>query len=80
MKRRKFVAATTASMMLAPWALGKSPSNQSSSNGEIYDLKTYELKFASNRKALLNYLKEVHNPYLENLGAKTMMFMGYRAH
>lgn len=75
MKRRKFVAATTASMMLAPWALGKSPSNQSSSNGEIYDLKTYELKFASNRKALLNYLKEVHNPYLENLGAKTMMFM-----
>ncbi len=64
-------------MSLAPWALsGMSTSPaQTATDGELYDLKTYELKFGSNRNALMDYLNEVHNPYLQNLGAKTMMFM-----
>ena len=76
MKRRKFVT-TSASIALAPWALTDVPTNQSATKavaGELYDLKTFELKFGGNHQALMDYLEKVHNPFLHSLGAKTMMF------
>ncbi len=74
MKRRKFVTAAAASSLVAPLAFGTSRSQVE--DHEIYDLQTYELTFASNRQALLDYLNQTKAPFIKKMGARSfMMFM-----
>ncbi|MDH3708822.1 MAG: NIPSNAP family protein [Cyclobacteriaceae bacterium] len=75
MKRRKFVTAAAASSLVSPLAFGATRS-QMEDDHEIYDLSTYELTFASNRQALLDYLNQTKAPFVKKKGARSfMMFM-----
>ena len=79
MKRRKFIQSTVlasavASALPLSNAIGQEISNiDLGSEKELYELRTYELKFGGNQKLLIDYLQKVHQPALERLGVNHFM-------
>ena len=43
------------------------------SEKELYELRTYELKFGGNQKLLIDYLQKVYQPALERIGVNHFM-------
>ena len=75
MKRRKFLHSTLAASALP---LGYTVANQTTIKEEgvekeLYELRTYEIKFRGNSKLLLNYLKDALQPTLQRLGCGHFM-------
>ena len=77
MKRRKFINSAAAASIL-PLTLTNSIASaqaNAAAEKEIYELRTYEIKFRGNQKLLLNFLNEAYLPALKRKGVKhTFMF------
>jgi hypothetical protein len=74
MKRRKFIQSTALASAVAtalPFskvASQEMPFINSVSEKELYELRTYEIKFGGNQKLLVDYLKDVFQPALKRIG------------
>ncbi|MCA6075110.1 NIPSNAP family protein [Fulvivirga sedimenti] len=70
MKRRKFIqAASLTSAIPLSMTFGKASATSSlAEEKELYELRTYEVKFGSNQSLLVNYLKDVLQPALKRTG------------
>ena len=70
MKRRKFIqAASLTSAVPLSMTFGKASATPPPAEGkELYELRTYEVKFGSNQSLLVSYLKDVLQPALKRTG------------
>jgi len=75
MKRRKFINATLAvsALPLGCAANTATQKNSMEEEKELYELRTYELKFGGNSKLLLSYLKNALQPALKSVGVNHFM-------
>lgn len=73
MKRRKFINTTLAASTLPLGCAASKLSNSEQIEKELYELRTYEIKFGGNSKLLLSYLKEVLQPALKRVGVNHFM-------
>ncbi|MDX2301803.1 MAG: NIPSNAP family protein [Microscillaceae bacterium] len=71
MKRRKFVQATALASTLPLAALAGQQNLLA--DKELYELRTYEIKFGGNQNMLVEYLKNVYQPALKRLGVNHFM-------
>ena len=78
MIRRKFLTSAAASTAIpATWAATKTlGEEQETSQKELYELRTYEMRFRGNRQLLTTYLKDVYEPALRRAGANQFMMFG----
>lgn len=60
-------------LLIAVFAINTFAFAQQAKDKELYELRTYELKFGSNSSQLFSYLKEVLKPTLEEKGAHHIM-------
>ena len=75
MKRRKFVS-TAVAASAAPFMISASlPQSFDPSQKEVYEIRTYEIKFRANRQLLLDYLQDALLPGLLKQGANHFMIM-----
>ncbi len=79
MKRRKFIQSTLLASAVATAvpissAAGQiKPSLDSFLERELYELRTYEIRFGGNQKLLVDYLNKVYQPALDRLGVNHFM-------
>ncbi len=79
MKRRKFIRSTVLASAVAsalPFSHATSqelPFIDSVSEKELYELRTYELRFGGNQKLLIDYLYKVFQPALKRIGVNHFM-------
>ncbi|RLD74730.1 MAG: NIPSNAP family containing protein, partial [Bacteroidetes bacterium] len=79
MKRRKFIQSTilasavASALPISSAANQKKPSLDSSSEKELYELRTYEIRFGGNQKLLIDYLNKVYQPALKRIGVNHFM-------
>lgn len=73
MKRRKFVAAAAATSLMGPYASARSLTTTAEGSPEIYELRNYEITVGGNQTALMDFLKDVEQPYLQSKGANHFM-------
>ncbi len=79
MKRRKFIQSTVLVSAVAsafPFSNATSqeiPFSASVSDKELYELRTYELRFGGNQKLLIDYLYKVFQPALKRIGVNHFM-------
>ena len=74
MKRRKFIQSTVAASALPlTYAVGNSTQRSSLDEKELYEIRTYEIKFGGNAKLLLDYLKNALHPALKRAGINQFM-------
>ena len=78
MKRRKFLQSTvaaTAASTVFPFsqASGMEMPSISVEEKELYELRTYEMRFGGNEKLLIDYLKKVLQPVLKRAGVNHFM-------
>ncbi len=74
MKRRKFIASTlAASAIPLSYAAGDTGDSKDTAQKELYELRTYEIKFRGNQKLLKDYLKNALQPAMERLGVNHFM-------
>jgi hypothetical protein len=78
MKRRKFLKSTVAATAVAttfPFshATSKEMPLIPIEEKELYELRTYEIRFGGNRKLLVDYLKNVFQPALKRMGVNHFM-------
>lgn len=78
MKRRSFIKSTVATAAVASvlplsHATAQELPLDSDSEKELYELRTYELKFGGNQKILKDYLIEVFQPALKRIGVNHFM-------
>ncbi|MFK7983660.1 MAG: NIPSNAP family protein [Saprospiraceae bacterium] len=78
MQRRKFITTAAAASAL-PLSCAASTKILSTKNPpkekELYEFRTYELKFGGNQKLLLNYLKEALKPAMMRAGVNHFMLL-----
>ncbi len=73
MKRRKFIQSSAlATALPLTFAAGQQPSKPASGK-ELYELRTYEIKFGGNQNLLMDYLKNALEPALKRQGANHFM-------
>lgn len=78
MQRRKFITTAAAASALP---LSYAASSQILADGkptpekELYEVRTYELKFGGNQKLLLSYLKDALKPAMMRAGANHFMIL-----
>jgi hypothetical protein len=75
MKRRKFIASTLAASVLPVTQVKARPIRSMEGEKEIYELRTYDVKFRGNQKVLKDYLQEVLKPALERFGANHFLVL-----
>ncbi|MEM1324331.1 MAG: NIPSNAP family protein [Bacteroidota bacterium] len=68
MKRRHFVQTGLAASALPITSLNAQQQESSAKESELYELRTYELRFRGNQNTLLDYLKNVLQPALKEVG------------
>ena len=79
MKRRKFIQSTViASAVATALPFSKTISQEMPFKGlesekELYELRTYELRFGGNQKLLIDYLYKVFQPALKRIGVNHFM-------
>ena len=79
MKRRQFLNTTTTIAAAAAIPISYAAKTVSNTNTieekekELYEIRTYELKFGGNAKLLINYLKEALQPALKRAGSNRFM-------
>lgn len=74
MKRRKFIqSAALASSLPMGLAANQSPTLSSAFDKELYEMRTYEMKFGSNQGLLTDYLKNGLQPALKRAGVNHFM-------
>ncbi|MCK5401517.1 MAG: NIPSNAP family protein [Flavobacteriaceae bacterium] len=78
MKRRSFIkstvaAASVASVLPLSHATAQELPIDQISEKELYELRTYELRFGSQQKLLLDYLTKVFQPVLKRIGVNHFM-------
>ncbi len=77
MKRRKFLNATTTIAAAAAIPISCAATSKANTveeiEKELYEIRTYELKFGGNAKLLINYLKEALQPALKRAGGNQFM-------
>jgi len=79
MKRRKFIQSTVLASMVASAlpissaANQKKPTLDSLAEKELYELRTYEIRFRGNQKLLIDYLNKVYQPALKRIGVNHFM-------
>lgn len=78
MKRRKFIASAAAASAL-PLSCAASAKaiagKETAEEKELYEIRTYEIKFRGNQKLLISYLKEALKPALMRAGANHFMLL-----
>jgi hypothetical protein len=76
MKRRKFIA-TSALASAIPFSKVKGEElaydDQNEKDRELYELRKYEIKFGGRKQLLIQYLKEVLKPTLNEIGANNFL-------
>lgn len=75
MKRRKFVYTAMAAGALPLTGIANQPLLQREEK-ELYEIRTYEVKFGADQKVLQNYLNDVLGPSLIRLGATAFKLFG----
>ncbi|WP_339706629.1 NIPSNAP family protein [uncultured Kriegella sp.] len=70
MKRRKFMFSAMAAGTLPLTGLANQPL-PAAKEKELYEIRTYEMKFGADQKVLLSYLNEVLAPSMIRMGATT---------
>lgn len=77
MQRRKFISTATvaAALPLSCAASGQFINNQPTKEKELYEFRTYEVKFGGNQKLLLSYLKDTLKPAMMRAGVNHFMLM-----
>jgi hypothetical protein len=70
MKRRHFVQTGLAASVFPVTSRHPQQRENSASDNELYELRTYELRFRGNQNTLLDYLKNVLHPALKEVGIK----------
>ena len=75
MKRRAFIHTTVAATALPLSAVASSEKNKMGKpeGKELYELRTYEMKFRGNQRLLRKYLTEVYEPALKRAGVNHFM-------
>ncbi len=79
MKRRKFIQSTVLASAVASVlpisgvASQKNPSLNLLSEKELYELRTYEIRFGGNQKLLIDYLQKIYQPALKRIGVNHFM-------
>jgi len=73
MKRRKFINTTLAASTLPLGCAATKLSSPEENSKELYELRTYEIKFGGNSKLLISYLKEALQPALKRVGVNHFM-------
>ncbi len=75
MKRRKFIqaASLTSAIPLSMTFGNAQATSPMADEKELYELRTYEVKFGSNQSMLVSYLKDVLQPALKRKGANHFM-------
>ncbi|MEM9888894.1 MAG: NIPSNAP family protein [Bacteroidota bacterium] len=68
MKRRHFVQTGLVASTLPISSVRADSAQNIEEDKELYELRTYELRFGSNQKILLDYLEEVLHPALKEMG------------
>jgi len=78
MKRRKFIQSSVAAsaVPLSATAMGTGRFNETAAGKELYEIRTYELRFGGNQKLLTDYLKNALHPALSRTGANHFMLFG----
>ncbi len=76
MKRRKFMYAAMAAGALPMTSLAKPSILGMKAEKELYEIRTYDVKFGSKQQLLKDYLNNVLGPALKNLGANRFMVLG----
>jgi len=78
MQRRKFITTAAVASALPLSAAANTQilsSNQPPKEKELYEFRTYEIKFGSNQKLLLSYLKEALKPAMMRAGVNHFMLL-----
>ena len=75
MKRRKFIQSTAlaSTIPLSYASAGQNTSQSMDDEKELYEIRTYEMKFRGNRKMLISYLKEALHPAMQRVGVNHFM-------
>ncbi len=77
MKRRQFLNKTTTIAAAAAIPISCAATSQTSvaeeKEKELYEIRTYELRFGGNVKLLINYLKEALQPALKRAGSNRFL-------
>jgi hypothetical protein len=76
MKRRKFVYSSIAAGTLPFLASSQSSEVNLQTEKELYELRTYEVRFRANQQLLKDYLKDVLKPSLIQQGVNHVMILG----
>jgi len=76
MERRKFVYTTLAASSLPLMAKAGLAGNPVSLEKELFEIRTYDLKFGANRQFLEDYLRKVLGPALMKKGVTHFMLLG----
>jgi len=72
MQRRKFITTAAAASAL-PISCAAMAKDSTATEKELYEFRTYELKFGGNQKMLLAYLKNALKPAMMRVGANHFM-------
>ena len=73
MKRRKFIQSSIVASTIPLAASGKRNDSTEDLQKELYELRTYELKFAGYHQLLIDYLKTALQPALKKIGVNHFM-------
>ncbi len=73
MKRRKFIYATAAASTIPLGYSAAKSSNLNIADKELYEIRTYEMRFGGNANALLSYLNDALAPALRRKGVNHFM-------
>ncbi|MBI1223650.1 MAG: NIPSNAP family containing protein [Bacteroidetes bacterium] len=74
MKRRKFIQSSVIASALPLSAVSAGTPNMTlNSDNELYELRTYEMKFGADQNLLVDYLKKVLQPALNRMGVNHFM-------
>jgi|SRR5680860_77658 len=76
MKRRKFVYSAMAAGALPLTTFGNQVSIGKEEEKELYEIRTYEVKYGSDQQLLKDYLNNVLGPSLQRLGTNHFMLFG----
>lgn len=76
MNRRKFVYASMAAGTLPFMASAGNYTAITEADKELYELRTYEVKFRGNQQLLKDYLNNILKPSLQKQGVNHFMIMG----
>ena len=71
MKRRKFLYSTMAAGAALPLTSFANQPTQEKKEKELYEIRTYEMKFGASQQVLQSYLNDVLAPSLMRMGATT---------